>query len=996
MKEQVYVYRYDTTIFEKEWSKLINYIKEALKIMDEYIKEINSNKSLKPSIEDKLLLVIDIITWILKSPAFIDSLENTLVSPYKIYWYERLYELEKYREKGLKSFFDLLKTCEPSKIISSEPALSTCKFIKRILKLANDIQKYYSEEISVENKKVLRWRYVLGYPADTRPGYNSVSLLVHLLLVSGIAWALAIERKKSKKDALIYALAGLLHDIGKPLDPRRHVEKSVEVVEKELGGILRELIGEECYRELIKLIKRHHEEPLIKRADGLAAKERNTLLVSLVLGNDITGIARKIKDKAREQGLRNLEEFANRVISEPTLPYIGDKRELLWRFWELVDEEDYKKLTRKYAENTWGLKYQELLKKTKEVKEFVKEIPENIGVILVDIRRIQELINRSLDLGIMAITSYLIDTWLFSYLPTILSKEYFMPLTTFIIHSGGKALIVAPLSQLNNIKESIKRHALFKDTLLRLDITITHKNFDPDYHRLITELEDHALIKKRLDNRERIVHLGLSDKCDLCGTRPASIAITIADEERRVCIECAVRWALAREVFYHRYKLETYIDNNFAYDIILPKELCQIPSTSAKQGNKKAQILKYIMEYIAGLPPIPQLHGRILNYSVVSVDGNFMGLYMYLSPTYTAAVEKSLLIDYALKRSYRSFIEKVIDTIKSLTKDENAAYREALRLYLGLIYMGGDDAKIIAPTHLVPALVIHLAREFHKILGCTATLSFGIASAPPKHHIWGLNDTSIGLEFMAKEGGRKFTLEALSGNKPSYIASLQIYHTDSTSMLTRDRVIEFIGNLCSEEKQDICVKEGLMYKYMYISSDGSVEEYLDLSSFYKMLLKLVYGEKYKYTDIVDELIKLGYLLTISQCNEVAGSNLASCIEYYIGKTSTDGEEILKEAERLRGSVKDFYRILKELLQVYNRYRDTVSPLSAVLLYAKRQSVRERVEKRKVYKLLSELLSKIILDRSRLTSGTGKLDHIRCSFPIFNYMFLLKLLSGGVV
>jgi 5'-deoxynucleotidase YfbR-like HD superfamily hydrolase len=131
----------------------------------------------------------------------------------------------------------------------------------------------------------------IAFPADTRPGHNTSSLIAHSLMTSAIAWALNYESSEGgrpREDPAVIRLVALLHDLGKVEDPLNHPEASKELARQLLEG----LVSEGTLDKLLNAIKRHHfEVTVIKEADRLSsAADRVNRLVELALGEKISKI----------------------------------------------------------------------------------------------------------------------------------------------------------------------------------------------------------------------------------------------------------------------------------------------------------------------------------------------------------------------------------------------------------------------------------------------------------------------------------------------------------------------------------------------------------------------------------------------------------------------------------------------------------------------------------------------------------------------------------
>ena len=971
---RTYLFEYDTDEFKESWRELWLKIAKVLEVLGDYI----NRKGEIISDANRLSLAVDFIVWSLRAPVFLDTIDNVIYSPYKLYIYDRL---SKYMvEENLEEFMNKCNPADP--VIKEFKNVDECLlmkdlFLKKIGErgkegVYSDLEKYYLKEKEINGVKTRNWIYLLSYPADTRPGYNTTSLIVHSILVSALSWALAYSRTGDNVKALEHALAGLLHDLGKPIDPRNHVEKTVEFIKEILGDILRKIIGEEHYNNVLTLIKKHHEkDTIITEADRLAAGERNIELIKRFLLQELQSVLRKIRDQVDEE----LRRYVDKAIDNPLILYkyvedLGYSKsewtKLTWDLWGILTENNLiKELSETFAKKLWEID-------KIDVKEEIKYSDE-ISAILIDIRGIQNIIKRSLDLRIMSVSSYLIDYWLISYLPVRVSEwslskyGFSIPLSAFLLNSGGKALMVFPSRLIDQLIDSIKTELnTMSDKGLRLSIAVAKSRFTSVYSVLMDILDKKVFVVKSLDqSKEVMLHPGIGSRCELCGIKPASLVISFGEETRKVCIECYIKWNIASNLVYGIHKLRSGI-KGVEIGKLLTKYL------DGNYDNK--DIMELLIEQIAGLPLDKTLYGRLLNYSVINIDGNLMGYYMGRSKSFTEAIEKSYRIDYALKISLRNFTEllyKVInDYVTTVFKGDGkiASAREIARLYLGILYAGGDDAKILAPSYLAIPISLYLTYSFNRELGCTASLSIGMASGPPKHHVWGLDDASHKLMEISKKTGRIQAVSLVKGKNEYGIGSMNLYFAETTSMLTGSRV-----EMYYDLTKDVSVKS------LYLNS--TVELHNDIVYLIKELLGINDSSIEK---ILEELIRTGYSSVINQCFRLESDELKrKCISYYIC-TNVEKNEVKNIEENIKtyaDKLKTIRTVIKEILGVYDRFGRDKTGLYASILYAKRQSTRD-VKGSEVYGKIAKILS-LALSRDQ-------------SPPLVNIDMIIKTIGGGAL
>jgi len=158
------------------------------------------------------------------------------------------------------------------------------------------------------------------------------------------------------------------------------------------------------------------------------------------------------------------------------------------------------------------------------------------------------------------------------------------------------------------------------------------------------------------------------------------------------------------------------------------------------------------MEVIAGHEPEEVREGRfkrVRDYAVVKFDGNAMTSFMLEAISFTDAIERSFRIDMALKRAYFRALEALYEGVKKAA-GADAAEREVARVYLGTIYMGGDDGFLLAPSWAAVPLAHFIAEEFSRQLGLERGLRVAVAAGPARMSLWALLDCASSI--MGKAG----------------------------------------------------------------------------------------------------------------------------------------------------------------------------------------------------------------------------------------------------
>jgi hypothetical protein len=166
-----------------------------------------------------------------------------------------------------------------------------------------------------------------------------------------------------------------------------------------------------------------------------------------------------------------------------------------------------------------------------------------------------------------------------------------------------------------------------------------------------------------------------------------------------------------------------------------------------------SEVSKYIMEVIAGHEAKEVREGRfkqVRDYAVVKFDGNAMTSFMLEAISFTDAIERSFRIDMALKRAYFRALEALYEGVKEAA-GADAAEREVARVYLGTIYMGGDDGFLLTPSWAAVPLAHFIAEEFSRQLGLERGLRVAVAAGPASMSLWALLDCASEL---LEEAGR--------------------------------------------------------------------------------------------------------------------------------------------------------------------------------------------------------------------------------------------------
>jgi hypothetical protein len=545
---------------------------------------------------------------------------------------------------------------------------------------------------------------LLRFPADTRPGANTSSLLIHSLVVSGLASCHYLgQRMKQPPDwgdanLALLRLMCMFHDVGKFLDWSRHEEIS--------EGELKKLFEEHVEKEAKELVTR--AASLLKRESSISSGdhvlrwlrevyERADVEAS-ALDRLATNFLKVLSERSRELIFRKAREFLRQErVSEKEFK---EKCYVSYSFWQLFSKEEILQLTQDFCEQASRLTDKNPL--LKEEPAETKQSQLQLEVARLDVRNIQAAIKVN-DLRTMAGGSLLVDYVVFVGLPLTLTLQYGLPAEAILYYGGGNITVMLPRGLTSKIAQELSG-------LHGLSLAIAKHEWTPSFQAINQGIEG-SMLDEKLRPREAphsdVLDLNAFRLCSICGRRAAST--TLEDEE--ICSVCKKRREYG-EQFHFWHKIQSL-------------ELLELSES----------LLKYVLEYIAGGTREEVKEGRFKEYknlAVLRLDANLAGAFMGSAVSITDAFERSIRIDLSIKKSYTSFL----DMVRRLDRE---SYN---RLVLGTIYLGGDDGFILAPSGLAVHLALHLLNEFYMEMGGMLSLSCGLASAKPKHPLIPLYDTA--------------------------------------------------------------------------------------------------------------------------------------------------------------------------------------------------------------------------------------------------------------
>ena len=608
---------------------------------------------------------------------------------------------------------------------------------------------------------------VMSIPADTRPGLNISKLIPHILLTSAIASIryLSIESKgRVKGCGLIHKLhlevlrlASLLHDVGKPkawITNRlvKHAEKSAEIVDTLLRGVLEKAIAESRLSDdvkskvlslvrslrsaIVEIVRKHHTPQDVSPKYSLGEVELYTGLLAKILN---------YADRAASTTERLLDEVINVLLESRVIKSKGISRNELvnalrrtgpeaWSFWERFSDDEIKELSEEVARRLGS----EALRLTE-----AREIIEGVKVLMLDVRGIQSFIRRE-SLRSVAAASTLIDLVVLYAVPKTLMNEFEIPLEAFIFMGGGNLIALVP----ERVGENDIGKALSKmDLGVRVGFSIALTSFTVPWiatqGRLMSRLAAGKITMDSIDVNIEDIILGCEVLCESCRRKPA---IEIKDEfesRERLCEECYKLFKFGRSM-YIKYKLEL---------------LKMLGYTSVVNYLKNKDGIRKLYTYLMGWLSGAEDYTRESKYlGVIKMDGNAIGSYMAYSLTPAEAFLRSIRVDLSTKLGIYALLELMLR--KAQEQRENTLEELVIRTFSGILYAGGDDLLALVPANISIPLCLSVAYWFWRLTG-TRTISAGIACGKPKHNVWLLIDTASRLLSKSKERFRKEASEGI-------------------------------------------------------------------------------------------------------------------------------------------------------------------------------------------------------------------------------------------
>lgn len=608
------------------------------------------------------------------------------------------------------------------------------EFAERLAGLTAGELKLAEELFDPETAKLV-FRLWIAFPADTRPGYNASSLVAHALMTSAIAWALAFGRGVGEE--AVVRLAALLHDLGKAVDPERHVEAS----EKLARQLLRGIIGNAALEALAAAIREHHRRaPVLGEADRLAASaDRLRELVDEVIGDKI-GRMEQLLGGSRDE----------------------------WGFWRRVHERRKELIERGLArEDPLRELAEEFLRGVGAAARRIKgsEDP-RLSLVLIDVASIQSFVGRSQEVRVVAAASHLIELAVHAhFLEFLRDRGLRVPPEAVLYAGGGNVLMLLPSDKVGDVE----RLAAEYGELTKLSLAVSATPFVDYYPTASANLFRGIFAKKNrvepLASLNSLVESG-KELCRMCYSDWATEDLETPEGKVRVCETCGKLYRVGSEMhFKPKWGARVRVaDDEF--------------SAEEAFGCGWDEVSKWIMEVIAGWDPEEQVAERMRDYAVVKFDGNAMGSFMLEAVSFTDAIERSFRIDVAVKRAYFKALEALYSGVKR-AGGAGAARKEVARVFLGAIYMGGDDGFLLAPSWAAVPLAHFIAEEFARQLGLERGLKVGVAAGPARMSLWALLDCAS--ELMGEAGRVLRGLDPTARSEVLSAVAFDIFESGSPS-----------------------------------------------------------------------------------------------------------------------------------------------------------------------------------------------------------------------
>ncbi|BFI75740.1 HD domain-containing protein [Sulfurisphaera ohwakuensis] len=725
---------------------------------------------------------------------------------------------------------------------------------------------------------------LINTPADTRPGFNFTSLASHLQLTSLISWLL----QPHSIDLSYLRVASLLHDLGKLINPRHHVTEAINILEK-LQNKLKS--GEACIKlERVKeLVASHHgdSESIVQIADRLASSaDRLTELVNEAL--DHIEYGKEIKECFNKEHEQSYDCFTN----------LGKEK------YEKASKDIYRFILSKVISPE--------IVKNEEARVFPfipdkvegssKEIKPGIPLgylVYIDVPSIQRFITNFPKLRDMSFASMLVDFLVTVYPFMLLDTEFAsktksrLPAEALLSGYGGHSYIVVRKDICNNdcykeIKDIFKGIKLLSDLDLRLQVSVAefaYDNYIKNYNEVWDEIKTQFSERYLVDFDEKIYSVGLHRVCDNCGIRPA----VYEKFGEYLCSRCyEIRDLSSTRGFISKVN-STYL---------LSVEVTPAESASKVFGDNFAE---YAMEFIAGYKKLEDTR----YVSIIKADGNRGSIIFSASATFSDYIDKSFRLDYGVKRAFYETLNELANAEREFLKSEEKELPLTSRVLSGVLYLGGDDITLLAPSIVAIPFAVKFFEKATQLTGFT--FKVGIVSVKPDH--------PIQFAFQAAD-----ELMERSKIKPEDGENKNLSEYNKTSIAC----MVFSSTLASKSviHSEISKYKRQNNSYLVVTNDiRKVKELLELAKLYEFKdVVSLYNSENDKKEVREKLRQLEDIVSYAETNFNTSNGYLKTLAYILRQIARSDKpydkEILKKlVERKEGSLKeiplyDYYFILK--------------------------------------------------------------------------------------
>jgi len=747
---------------------------------------------------------------------------------------------------------------------------------------------------------------LLRFPADTRPASNTSSLLIHSLVTSAIAASLYLEKKSKDsslaiKELAILRLASLFHDIGKVVDWTNHKKISSEFVQEIFGYHVEGEEAKEILESAKKLIKESEDSTsflyeIFKEADIIAS---NVDRIKYLLLKVITQ-----KSDLRSDLEKKMKEYSNSY--EKNFNDLFEKLFDDWQFWNKYISIDYiKKLTEEFCKIVSKISNDNPTFLELNGESSYNKLSEKIHIARLDIRQIQSYVKNN-DLKAMIGGSRIIDIVTYLSSTFFLTEELKFPPELILYSGGGNITLLIPNSKRDEVVEKVKE--FFEEGKIKIII-----GFSPlfsEFSIINRNIDNDLSIIKMTESSFGMVNQNIFQVCRYCGREYAQYKIVDA----LICETCNLKSKIGEELHF--------------------KEKCEQLKIDFNKLSKR------IIEYISGHTLEEIESEEIENYyniALVRFDANLASQIMASCISITDAFERSIRIDYSVKKAFLDFL----NIVSSIDKEVGTEYYN--RLVLGTVYIGGDDGCLLVPSVMAVPLALFLLNEYYLNMGGKSTLSIGIAVGKPKHPVSLLYSSAGWLLDKAKDNTRKLAFdyshrEIVSSPSSKFRGGLMFFVADGSNMSE-----EALNSVLRQIYRD---RLSLQYSHSFILSDQT-----EYNSIFRLLCN----------------ISLYSGLNLSALN---GDSIKKIINSSISKNSLISKTFEEELREIR----------KEILKCMRATILGKCGLEIRIMF----SMKEK-EKEKENKIISGIVYNLL-----------SFSDNEATFALYDLYQMIKLLGGGCI